>query len=83
MINLKKIKDRQYLGGIAGLVGGLCMVIIDRISYSMGLSKRLYAETASGVWVASKRQAQSISGQVFGTLMTLYDGRFSKSYYPQ
>ena len=68
---MKKIKDRQYLGGIAGLVGGLCMVIIDRISYSMGLSKRLYAETASGVWVASKRQAQSISGQVFGTLMTL------------
>jgi len=68
---VEKIKDRQYLGGIAGLVGGLCMVILDRISYSMGVSKRLYAETASGVWVGSKRQAKSFSGQVFGTLMTL------------
>jgi len=68
---VEKIKDRQYLGGIAGLVGGLCMVIIDRVSYSMGFSKRLYAETASGVWVGSKRQARSTTGQVFGTLMTL------------
>lgn len=68
---MEKITDRQYLGGIAGLVGGLCMVIIDRVSYSIGLSKRLYAETASGVWVGSKRQAKSFSGQVFGTLMTL------------
>ena len=68
---MEKIKDRQYLGGIAGLVGGLCMVIIDRVSYSMGFSKRLYAETASGVWVGSKRQARSTTGQVFGTLMTL------------
>jgi len=68
---VEKIKDRLYLGGIAGLVGGLCMVIIDRVSYIMGFSKRLYAETASGVWVGSKRQAKSLSGQVFGTLMTL------------
>lgn len=68
---MNKIKDRQYLGGIAGLAGGLCMVVIDRISYSMGISKRLYSETASGVWVGSKRQAKSMGGQIFGTIMTL------------
>jgi len=68
---MEKIKDRQYLGGIAGLVGGLCMVIVDRISYSMGLSKRLYAETSAGVWVGSKRQAKSSSGHILGTIMTL------------
>lgn len=68
---MDKIKDRQYLGGIAGLAGGLCMVAIDRISYSLGVSKRLYSETASGVWVGSKRQAKSMGGQIFGTLMTL------------
>ena len=68
---MEKIKDRQYLGGIAGLAGGLCMVIVDRISYSMGLSKRLYAETAAGVWVGSKRQAKSINGHVLGAIMTL------------
>jgi len=68
---MEKIKDRQYLGGIAGLAGGLCMVIIDRISYAMGLSKRLYAETSAGVWVGSKRQAKSKSGHIFGTIMTL------------
>lgn len=68
---MEKIKDRQYLGGIAGLVGGLCMVIFDRISYSLGLSERLYAETAAGVWVGSKRQAKSFSGHILGTVMTL------------
>jgi len=68
---MAKIKDRQYLGGIAGLAGGLCMVIVDRISYTMGFSKRIYAETASGVWLGSKRQAKSFSGHVFGTIMTL------------
>jgi len=71
VIKVEKIKDRQYLGGIAGLVGGICMVLTDSVSYSMGISKRLYAETASGVWVGSRRQAKSLSGQVFGTLMTL------------
>lgn len=68
---MEKIKDRQYLGGIAGLAGGLCMIIVDRISYAMGLSKRLFAETAAGVWVGSKRQAKSFNGHVLGTIMTL------------
>jgi len=47
------------------------MLIVDRISYSIGLSKRLYAETASGVWVGSRRQAKSFSGHILGTIMTL------------
>ncbi len=37
----------------------------------MGLSKRLYSETAAGVWVGSKHQAKSFNGHVLGTIMTL------------
>jgi hypothetical protein len=68
---MKKITDRHLLGFYSGLIGGVCMMLFDWASYSLGWSKRLYAETAAGVWVNNKFQARNFKGHLLGTIMTL------------
>jgi formate-dependent nitrite reductase membrane component NrfD len=68
---MKKITDRQTLGFYSGLMGGLVMLIFDWVSYSFGLSKRMYTETAAGVWVNNKGQTKTLSGHILGAIMTL------------
>lgn len=68
---MNKITDRQTLGLYSGLMGGIFMMAFDWISYSAGFSKRLYSETAAGVWVNKRNQTRTLSGHLLGTIMTL------------
>lgn len=68
---MKKIQDSHTLGIVSGLIGGIGMIIFDQISYKLGISKRSYAQAASGMWVASKKQANSKGGNILGVVMTL------------
>jgi len=68
---MKKINDRQSLGIISGLIGGLVLILFDRISLKLGISKRSYTQAASGVWVSSKKQARSRGGNILGIMMSL------------
>lgn len=70
---MKKIKDKHILGVITGVVGGLAMLLTDHISYKyLKISKRSYPDASAGIWVGSKRQAQSKSGTVLGITMSLF-----------
>jgi hypothetical protein len=68
---MKKIQDSHSLGIVSGLIGGIGMIIFDQISHKYGISKRSYAQAASGMWVASKKQARSKGGNILGVGMTL------------
>ncbi|NLI90993.1 MAG: hypothetical protein GX434_01950 [Peptococcaceae bacterium] len=68
---MKKIQDSHTLGIVSGLIGGIGMIIFDLISNKYGISKRSYAQAASGMWVASKKQANSKGGKILGIAMTL------------
>jgi uncharacterized membrane protein len=68
---MKKIQDSHVLGIVSGLIGGLGLIIFDKISYEFGISKRSYAQAASGMWVATRRQARSKGGNIFGVAMSL------------
>ncbi len=67
---MEKIKDRNTLAIISGIIGQAGIIIVDTISSNAGLSKRSYREAAAGVFV-SKRQAQSIKGQALGVIMNV------------
>lgn len=69
---MKKIKDRMMLSILAGGVGTVNMLIIDRISRKFGKSKRSYPTTAAGVWVNSRKQAESPQGQFLGISMIMW-----------
>lgn len=66
---MKKIKDRVTLCILAGGVGTLILMAVDQISSGLGISQRSYRTTAAGVWVSSRRQAESWQGQLLGTIM--------------
>ena len=66
---MEKIKDRNTLAIISGIIGQAGIILVDTVSRSAGLSKRSYREAAAGMFV-SKRQAQSVKGQALGVIMT-------------
>lgn len=68
---VKKIKDRVTLGIVAGLAGTVLKTISDEIFLRKEISKRSFRETASGVWVSTKREAKSPYGQILGSIMDL------------
>lgn len=68
---MKKIKDRITLGILAGGIGTILQISVDIISSRLGISQRSYRTTAAGVWVSSRRQAESWQGQLLGTIMNL------------
>lgn len=68
---MKKIKDRMTLGIVSGLFGTILKIASDEVFLRMKISKRSFRETASGVWVSSRRQAKNPSGQLLGTIMDL------------
>lgn len=68
---MKKIKDRMTLGIFSGLVGILLKTGSDEIFHRNKISKRSFRETASGVFVSSRRQAKNPSGQILGLLLDL------------
>lgn len=66
---MNKIKDRITLSIVAGGIGTIMMMIVDQISSGLKISQRSYRTTAAGVWLSSRRQAESWEGQVLGTIM--------------
>jgi uncharacterized membrane protein YeaQ/YmgE (transglycosylase-associated protein family) len=68
---MKKIKDRMTLGIVSGLLGTILKVASDEIFLRTKISQRSFRETASGVWVSSRRQAKNPYGQILGAVMDL------------
>lgn len=68
---MKKIKDRITLGIVAGLVGTALKIGSDEFFLRKNISKRSFRETASGVWVSTRREAKSPYGQILGSILDL------------
>jgi Vitamin K epoxide reductase family. len=65
---MNKIKDRVILGIFAGSIGVVAQNVLDEISHLLGISKRSYRTTAAGVWVSSRKEAESWQGQLLGLI---------------
>ncbi|MDX9871418.1 MAG: hypothetical protein RBT41_03235 [Clostridia bacterium] len=63
-----KIKDRVFLGMVAGFSGNIVKTIIDEMSLRKKISQRSYRATAAGVWVSKKTEATNIKGQLLGAV---------------
>ncbi|NLI93108.1 MAG: hypothetical protein GX434_13250 [Peptococcaceae bacterium] len=63
-----KIKDRDTLSIVSGLIGLAGMTFADGISREFSISKRSYREAAAGMYV-SKNEAISFKGQALGLIM--------------
>jgi hypothetical protein len=68
---MKKIKDRMTLGIVSGLFGTILKIASDEVFLRTKISQRSFRETASGVWVSSRRQAKNPYGQLLGAIMDL------------
>lgn len=66
---MNKINDRILLGVIAGLGGNLVKTAIDEMSLKAKFSQRSFRSTAAGVWVARKKDADSVYGQLLGGIL--------------
>jgi hypothetical protein len=64
-----KIKDRDTLSIVSGLIGFSGLILVDTVSRFAGISKKSYREAAAGVFV-SERQAKSLRGNALGLIMT-------------
>lgn len=68
-IDIEKIKDRNTLSIVSGLIGLAGIIAVDTTSSYAGISKRSYREASAGMFV-SKREARSLRGQGLGLIMT-------------
>lgn len=68
-IDLAKIRDRNTLAIVTGLIGLAGLMVVDGLSGRANISKRSYREAAAGMFV-TKREARNSSGQVLGVVMT-------------
>jgi hypothetical protein len=66
---VEKIKDRVVLGVVAGLAGNAIKTTIDMASVRAKISQRSFRQTAAGVWVSNRKEANSIKGQLLGGLL--------------
>ncbi|MDR3602285.1 MAG: hypothetical protein P4L49_17670 [Desulfosporosinus sp.] len=66
---MEKIKDRNTLSIVSGIIGLAGILAVDAASRSVGISKRSYKVAAAGMFV-SKREAQSYRGRALGLIMT-------------
>lgn len=69
LITMAKIKDRDTLAIVSGLIGHAGIILIDTVSRSVGISKRSYREAAAGVFL-SQSEAKSVKGQALGLIMS-------------
>lgn len=65
---MEKIKDRDTLSVVSGLIGLAGIMIVDGVSQQSNLSKRSYREAAAGIFL-SKSEATSPRGQILGVIM--------------
>lgn len=65
---MKKIKDRDTLSIVSGIIGLAGMMLTDGVSQKAKISKRSYRQAAAGVFV-SKSEAKNVWGQILGVIM--------------
>jgi len=65
---MKKIKDRNTLAIVAGLIGLTGIMFVDGVSRGAKISKRSYREASAGMFV-SKKEASNLRGQILGVIM--------------
>ncbi|AFM40951.1 hypothetical protein Desaci_1974 [Desulfosporosinus acidiphilus SJ4] len=65
---MKKIKDRDTLSIVSGMIGLAGLMLTDGISQKAKISKRSFRQAAAGVFV-SKSEAKNLRGQVLGVIM--------------
>ena len=66
---MNKIKDRDSLSIVSGLIGYAGMLLVDTVSLRSGISKKSYREAAAGVFV-SQSEAKTLKGQALVYIMT-------------
>ncbi|WP_407314224.1 hypothetical protein [Desulfosporosinus sp. SB140] len=65
---MAKIKDRNTLAIVSGLIGLAGLMLVDIPSGMAGISKRSYREASAGIFV-SKSESKSWRGQLLGVIM--------------
>ena len=68
MISMLKIKDRDTLSIVTGMIGLAGLMLTDAVSVKAKISKRSYRKAAAGVFV-SKNEAKNVRGQLLGVIM--------------
>lgn len=65
---MKKIKDRNTLAIVSGMIGLVGLMVIDVPLHIAGISKRSYREASAGMFV-SKSEAKTFWGHILGFIM--------------
>lgn len=65
---MKKIKDRNTLAIVSGMIGLVGLMVIDVPLHIAGISKRSYREASAGMFV-SKSEAKTFRGHILGFIM--------------
>ncbi|TGE32854.1 hypothetical protein [Desulfosporosinus sp. Sb-LF] len=65
---MAKIKDRNTLAIVSGMIGLAGLMLVDIPSHMAGISKRSYREAAAGMFV-SKSEAKTLRGHILGFIM--------------
>ena len=65
---MQKIKDRDTLSIVSGMIGLAGLMLTDEVSQKAKLSKRSFRQAAAGVFV-SKKEARNARGQLLGVIM--------------
>ena len=74
-----KIKDRNTLAIVSGLIGMAGTTLVDGVSRRMNISKRSYREAAAGMFV-SKGETRNWRGQILGVIMSSAVGMLGARY---
>ncbi len=65
---MEKIKDRNTLAIVSGIIGLSGLMFVDVFSRKANLSKRSYREAAAGIFL-SKRETKKTTGHFLGLIM--------------
>lgn len=65
---MAKIKDRNTLAIVSGMIGLAGLMLVDIPSHIAGISKRSYREASAGMFV-SKSEAKTLRGHLLGFIM--------------
>jgi len=64
---MQKIKDRIFLGFVAGMVGAIPGRLLNKVEFELGITDSRYEEMASMLFV-SKRDAHKVKGKSVGKI---------------
>lgn len=62
---MRKIKDRIFLGLVAGLIGNIPKAVSNELLFRKGIEKKRFGEIIAGIFLPAK-QTKTKSGKIFG-----------------